>query len=305
VSSSFGQFDLAGFPKAPAFWFRQQWLSAIPASDAGRPPIAAPAAATTVRVVENWAPGTDGGLRTINVYTNAPAARLRVNGAVLPNSTIAVKGGVATWRAVVFAAGTLTADALAADNATVLASHTRASWGAGASLALSLDAPSLATGTGAALFLDGADVALVRATVLDAAGVACASCVDNVTFAVTEGPGLVVGCGNGDPANQDPNDALWRPAYHGLARAVVRVTLDGATPDAVRARRAAIELDAGKGPRASAILPVGATPPTRLVVTASAPGMATATIVIPLSVAPADAPLAVAAASVALADISA
>jgi hypothetical protein len=83
---------------------------------------------------------------------------------------------------------------------------------------------------------------------------------------------------------------------------IVRATLDAATPDAVRA---AIDIDAGKGPRASAIMPVGGTPPTRIVVTASAPGMAPATLEIPLSVDAADVPLAVAAASVALADVTA
>ena len=292
-------------PKAPAFWFRQQWLSSIPASDAGRPPITAAAAVTTVRIVENWAPGSNGAARSINAYTNAPAARLRINGAVLADSTIPTARGVASWRSVAFVAGTLTADALAADNVTVLASHARSSWGAGAALALSLDAPSPATGTGAALYLDGADVALLRATVLDAAGAVCASCVDNVTFAIIEGPGLIVGCGNGDPANLDPNAAPWKSAYHGLVRAVVRGTLDAATPDAVRAVRAAIELDAGKGPRSSAIMPVGATPPSRIVVSASAPGLAAVTLTIPLSVDARDAPLAVAAASVGLADITA
>ena len=30
----------------------------------------------------------------------------------------------------------------------------------------------------------------------------------NVTFAVTSGPGFVLGCGNGDPANQQPAHAV-------------------------------------------------------------------------------------------------
>jgi hypothetical protein len=45
------------------------------------------------------------------------------------------------------------------------------SWGAPAAIVLSLDAPSLATGTGSAVYLDGEDVAAVRATVVDTNGV--------------------------------------------------------------------------------------------------------------------------------------
>ena len=37
VSSAYGQFDLAGFMKNTARWYRAWWLSAVPMSDAGRP----------------------------------------------------------------------------------------------------------------------------------------------------------------------------------------------------------------------------------------------------------------------------
>jgi hypothetical protein len=30
VSSTYGQYDLCGFPKAAAFWYRVQWLLTIP-----------------------------------------------------------------------------------------------------------------------------------------------------------------------------------------------------------------------------------------------------------------------------------
>ena len=30
VSSTYGQYDLCGFPKAAAFWYRTQWLLSIP-----------------------------------------------------------------------------------------------------------------------------------------------------------------------------------------------------------------------------------------------------------------------------------
>jgi hypothetical protein len=43
-------------------------------------------------------------------------------------------------------------------------------WGAPVGIALTIDAPSLATGTGSALYLDGEDAAAIRATIVDAAG---------------------------------------------------------------------------------------------------------------------------------------
>ena len=301
VSSSFGAFDLAGLPKAAAWWYRAWWLADIAGSDAGRPPL--PGTAVFCRLVEAWAPGVSG-VRNLTVYTNAPLARLLVNGAPVGAPVPVPRYGAAAFRGVAFAPGTATAQALAADGVTVLASHAVHSWGAPAALALSVDAPSAATGTGAALFLDGRDAALVRATVLDADGRVVRDAAVNVTFFVTVGPGLVWATHNGDPAERGAPHAAWKPTYHGLARAVVRVTLAAAGADAERALLAAVNLEAGAGPRASAIAPSGAgAPPTSITVTAEAPGVAGASIRIPLSVDPADEVLAVAARSVAAADV--
>ena len=305
MSSSYGQFDLAGFPKAPAAWFRAKWLANVSAADAGRPPLAQPAALAAVRIVDTWrAAAAAGKNRSIHVYSSAPArTKLSVDGGAPLGAPAQLAGGVATW-SVPFAPGsTLRARALAADGATVLAEHARAAWGAPAALQLTLDAPSPASGTGrGALYLDGADVALLRAAVVDAAGALCADAAPNVTFAVAAGPGLVVGCGSGDPADRAPNGAPWKPAYHGLVRAIVRGTVDAAGPAAARALRASIDVDAGAGPRASGYLPDGQAPPTEIVVTASAPGLRAAQLRIPLSVDWADSVWAAAAAGVGSAD---
>ncbi|EDQ90237.1 uncharacterized protein MONBRDRAFT_36654 [Monosiga brevicollis MX1] len=39
ISSSFGQFDLAMFPKQHAYWYRVNWLAMMDTTDAGRPPL--------------------------------------------------------------------------------------------------------------------------------------------------------------------------------------------------------------------------------------------------------------------------
>ena len=216
---------------------------------------------------------------------------------------IAAFGAAAAWFDVPYAPGTLVAEGLALDGATVLASDTAASWGPPAALVLSLDAPSPRTGTGAALLLDGADAALVRATVVDADGNACGDAAILVSFAVSAGPALVVGTHNGDPALQQPASAAAVPAFHGLARAVVRVTLAAAGAAADRAIVASVNVDAGRGGRSSAVLAGDAPPPTAAVVVASAPGLPQASVSIALSVDARDGVLAVAAASVGSADV--
>ena len=52
---------------------------------------------------------------------------------------------------------------------------------------LTLDVPSIRTGTGSSVYLAGADVALVRATVVDAAGNVVHNSTANITFAVVDG----------------------------------------------------------------------------------------------------------------------
>ena len=47
---------------------------------------------------------------------------------------------------------------------------------------------------------------------------------NNITFRVVSGPGRIQGTANGDPHCHEPLNAPWNSAYHGLVRAVVRVT---------------------------------------------------------------------------------
>lgn len=86
VSSSFGSFDLSGFAKAPAWWYRSWWLAAVDILDAGRPPLPAKKTRYFCRLVESWQPvphsSSNTGVtnataaRRLHVYTNAPFARV-------------------------------------------------------------------------------------------------------------------------------------------------------------------------------------------------------------------------------------
>merc|ERR1712072_919464 len=104
-----------------------------------------------------------------------------------------------------------------------------------------MDAPSAQTGTGTALFLDGHDAALLRASVVDSEGRVMHLATDNVSFRVVSGPGFVQGTGNGDPHCHEPNNAPWHSAYHGLVRAVIRVTSTAGRSDYERSLVALID----------------------------------------------------------------
>ena len=87
----------------------------------------------------------------------------------------------------------------------VLGIHSRLKPGPAAGLILSVDVPSPVTGTGDALIADGQDAALIRATVVDAAGHETLHSGANISFEMVSGPGRVIGVGNGDPACTEPN----------------------------------------------------------------------------------------------------
>eukprot|EP00937_MAST-01D_sp_MAST-1D-sp2_P002119 g2119.t1 len=194
VSSSFGAVDLAGFPKAGAHWFAAWWLQSDgPLSSASRPPL--PFAAT-VHIVESneprssdphisRRPGSPAAVAaaanaTFHVYSSASAVELFVNGASAGEQPNTEWMGWTAWN-VTWAAGNVTAAAKDASGK-VVAVHSRFTAGAAAAIALQLDAPSASTATGHRVVLDGHDVALVRATVVDARRNTVPTSAANITF---------------------------------------------------------------------------------------------------------------------------
>jgi len=248
------------FTVQPGAWhYRAWWLAHVDARDAGRPNVcgANGAACDVVKIVHEWreplAP-------IVAVYSNLAAVELFFN-----NESVGTKtNGFANWTewksaeiATPFAPGTLRAvgyDAAGAVKAsdsyttpTEAAAPAAGAEAALARLALSVDVPSLATGTGTKLLLDGADTALLRLSLVDEEGRVMsgggAETQRNVTFSVVSGPGVIVGVGNGDPTCHEGNKQRWRTTYHGLARVVVRTAVDAARRG--RARRAQIDVEGG------------------------------------------------------------
>eukprot|EP01043_Picozoa_sp_COSAG02_P027069 COSAG02_NODE_1579_length_11851_cov_12.490343_4_plen_498_part_00 len=216
----------------------------------------------------------------VHVYSDLATVELYVNGASMGQRSIVSPAVMPTpsaqswaeWRDVPFRAGNLTA--IASNGSAVLATHTVMTSGPPAAIALSLDVPSSRTGTGDALLLDGQDMGMVRATIVDVFGRMCADATSNVSFTVVSGPGRVFGSHNGDPTCLEPNQAPWHSAYHGLVRGLIQVVKDASSPIWHRARLREIDVDSAvtEGDHPSAI-----------VVQATAASLTPATISIPVT----------------------
>jgi beta-galactosidase len=229
INSHFGVVDIAGFEKDSAGYYKAWWRN-----DSSK--------IYTLPATWNFAPGTT--LKEVAVFAAAAAAELFVDGASLGVRNISAFGA-ATWQGVVVGpGGALAAKSYDASGA-VLATTALAKTGAAAALRVTCDAGS------AAIAADGADVALVRVEVVDAAGNVVPDASPALVFTASAG-GEIIGVANGDPADPTPDKVgdpalpyggVWaRAAFNGLARAIVRSTM---TPSAVTVNVTAPGLAAG------------------------------------------------------------
>ena len=297
VSSSYGSIDLAGFAKASAYWYRSWWYYSAKMNDSDSgydipvnpPPLVNPYAAASeenpmdgymVHIVQKWEPLPNMPNRTIQVYTNAPMAELTVNGKSQGSVKVDWQGW-AEWDKVPFSAGKIVATALDSQNQ-VKATHTVETAGTPAKVVANIDVPSMATGTGKSLVLDGQDAGMVSAAIVDAQGKVVPSASHNVTFSIVSGPGRIIGVGNGNPMCHEPNKASWRSAYHGLARVIVQVTQNAAS--SLHHRKRMIQIDREGGVCTHIVPPEDTSPrDDAIVVQASVEGLGSSTVSIPVS----------------------
>lgn len=333
VGSSFGQFDLAGFAKSAAFWYRALWLATPSEDDAGRPPLPK---SHVVRISQSWVEPPpkstmplppqcnvrawskicpaepNGGNRAaclqcckahaktivgmgcsgvdvwpsycmgnttaeVQVFSDLPLIELYLNGHSFGRRTC-TPSGFASWPNLDYAPGNLTAVGLSS-NGIEQARHEILSASKAVSIKLSIDVPSLSTGTGSALVLDGHDCGLVRASVVDSAGRIVGTAANEIAFEVVNGPGRIVGVHNGDAKSHEPQLATSRSAYHGLARAAVKVTRDLRPTSAIVGY---IDKYGGDG-RKTVALTSDKYSPGEIVVRASSPGLTSDSIAISVS----------------------
>eukprot|EP00045_Choanoeca_perplexa_P008351 m.77287 g.77287 ORF g.77287 m.77287 type:complete len:778 (+) comp14460_c0_seq2:940-3273(+) len=225
---------------------------------------------------------------TFNLYSNAPAVEVYVD-----NNKVATVDMPFYQYAALSVGGGFNITALIRDTSgKVVASHTRLQQGHATGLRLSLDAPHVDTGTGAAVVLDGQDVALVRVEIVDDNGQVVRDASHRVQFDITSGPGRVLAVGNGDPRCHEPNMVSYRSAYHGLVRGIIQVTENAMGDEAERSNQLYIDIDSNIRTK---VVTGGGVTPEAIVIQAFAPGLAAATLTIPTSIKPQDTVLAAAA----------
>lgn len=208
VSSFFGILDLCALPKN-AFYFRQAlWLQDR----------------TVVKLMPHWNwPGREGHEIKVRVATNAPRVRLLLNGKAIGEQDVD-RYEMVTFQ-VPYTPGKLEAVALR-DGAEIGRDGVETS-GAPARLVLTPDRAALAG--------NGQDAVPVTVSAVDARGRAVPTANLHVRFQI-EGPGEIIGVGNGDPNSHESEKAPERNLYNGLAQVIVQGRRDGQGRLKLRAR---------------------------------------------------------------------
>ena len=194
TASSFGCVDLCGFPKA-AYYIRQSmWIDDRP----------------ILQILPhwNWA-GRDDEPIKVMVLANADAVELSLNGKSLGEKSVTAYDMV-SWE-VPYEAGKL--EAVAKANGEIVARSTAETTGEPVSLELVPDRGELNG--------DGCDAAPITVQVVDAEGRVVPTANVPVQFAV-EGPGAIIGLGNGDPNCHEPEQGDRRSTFNGYAQVIVQ-----------------------------------------------------------------------------------
>jgi len=187
VNSHFGIYDTCGFPK-DNFWYYQSWWTAQP----------------VLHLLPhwNWA-GREGQVIDVRALSNCEEVELFLNGRSLGRQPLP-RYGQLKWQ-VPYTPGTLSAKGYTGGK---LVAETKVeTTGAGAAVQLAPDR--------AAIRADGEDVAVVAISVTDAAGRVVPLAGDLVSFDL-EGPGRIIGVGNGDPSSHEPDTYFSGPTLRTL-----------------------------------------------------------------------------------------
>ena len=240
MSSDFGNFDIAGFPKSHAWWYTSNWLEGFDVKSLDRPPL-------PHRVVVKIL--TLPNQSDITSICTAPYVELLRDGESVSGCTKSSRDayGYASsqtfWNVRSFRNLTLLGLSDCKNSAilgrdTILNSSSTSSY----RLELSLDIPSLDTGTGTHLVLDGKDTAMIRASIVyEDNSVLVSHATNRIEFKVSSGPGTYSGCSNGDASSHEWMKSNTINAHGGLAHFFVRVSVDCTSPNRALLRQIDLE----------------------------------------------------------------
>jgi beta-galactosidase len=177
----------------------------------------------------NWE-GKEGQEISVWCYANCESVELFLNGASVGSQTVK-KNGHLEWK-VKYAPGVI--EAKGSSGGKIVLTERRETAGAAARLVLETSKAKLRA--------DGQDCCQVNVRVVDAKGLTVPTAGNMLTFAV-EGPGRVIGVGNGDPSCHEPEKGNERSAFMGLGAAFVQAGLQAGE---VRVKVSSKGLEAGE-----------------------------------------------------------
>ena len=176
INSHFGILDTCGFPK-DNFWYYQSWWIDKP----------------VLHLLPHWNwPDKDGQEIDVRALSNCHEVELFLNGQSLGKQTMK-RNSELKWK-VKYAPGTLSARGF--KDGKVVAETKVETTGASAAVLLEPDRSTLNA--------DGEDVSVITVSVRDAQGRIVPDASNPVEFAL-DGPGTILGVGNGDPSSHEPD----------------------------------------------------------------------------------------------------
>jgi beta-galactosidase len=198
ISSHFGILDTCGFPKDLYYYYRAWWTSE-----------------PVLHLFPHW--NWKGATDPIEIwcFTNLDRVELFLNGFSVGMRDVKRDSHVA-W-SVPFAAGTLEARGYKGASTKPVLIERRETTGDATQIVLAVDRASIAA--------DGEDLANVEVRITDTEGRVVPTALHPVTFTI-DGPGAIIGVGNGDPSSHEPDHGMARSAFNGLCLAIVQSTFD-------------------------------------------------------------------------------
>lgn len=193
ISSHFGIMDTCGFPKELFYYYQSCWTE--------KP---------VLHVFPHWNwPGKEGQEINVWVFGNCEEVELSLNGISLGRQPMKRYSHL-EWK-VPYAPGALLARGF--NSGRQIAESKRETTGSPSGIRLTPDRSEI--------LANAEDVSLVAAEIVDSQGRLVPVADNKLSFAVT-GPGKIIGVGNGDPSCHEPDKAIERSAFNGLAQVILQ-----------------------------------------------------------------------------------
>ena len=201
VTAQYGFLDTCAFPKDNYFYYRSAW-SPDP----------------FVHLFPHWnePPTREDGTVEVRSFNNCDAVELFLNGESQGRKDREPYSGLA-WE-VPWQPGSLTATCYRDGEA--VAATRRETTGEPAGIVLEPDRSTI--------HADGEDVSLVKVLIVDSEGRNVPTAGNEVHFRV-DGPGAIIGVGNGDPSSHEADRARSRRTFNGLALVIVQASKEPGT----------------------------------------------------------------------------